>query len=318
MHDGHRSLPEGYHTPVMVEEVVSFLRPDRGGIYVDGTLGGGGHAEHILRSLSSSGKLIGFDVDADAITYAGRRLAHFGAKMSFVHGNFSTMKASLAKMSVPSVDGVLLDLGVSSHQIDDASRGFSFQQPGRLDMRMDVMQSVDAALVLNTRDEKALAEILWKYGEERHARKIASRIVALRRDRLFATSRELAEVVQSVTGKRFLAKSLARVFQAIRIVVNRELDNLRSGLRDAVDMLNPGGRIVVIAYHSLEDRIVKDAFRDESKTAIPSGSRYLPDQPHVPRLALLTRKPVVAGEDERLRNPRSRSAKLRAAERIQA
>jgi 16S rRNA (cytosine1402-N4)-methyltransferase len=236
--------------------------------------------------------------------------------MKIIRGNFSTMKVNLEKMSVPAVDGVLLDLGVSSRQLDDAARGFSFRQGGRLDMRMDRVAPKDARHVVNTYDEKTLAGILFEYGEERHARKIASRIVQRRAEREIESTEELASAVRSVVGNDHLTKSLARIFQAIRIEVNHELDHLRLALNDAVGMLNVGGRIVVISYHSLEDRIVKETFRDEARKTIPSGSKFLPDRPRVPRLAILTRKPLMAGEEEQASNPRSRSAKLRAAEKI--
>ena len=304
-----------YHTPVLADEVLQYLNAMREGTYVDGTLGGGGHAEHILRSTSPRSTLIGFDKDADAITFASKRLAPFVAQIKLVHDNVASVRTHLEKLSVKHIDGFLMDLGVSSHQIDDASRGFSFQGEGRLDMRMNAGQSLDAAAVVNSYDQEKLAEIFAAYGEERHARKIARKIVEMRKTTSIQTTKELAEIVKTVVGTYYLQKSLARIFQAIRIEVNDELEKLRSVLHDALDILNVGGRMVIISYHSLEDRIVKEFFKAESSKNIPSHSKLLPDRSRIPQLTVLTRKPVTAGEQEILGNPRARSAKLRAAEK---
>lgn len=305
-----------YHTPVLVEEVLTFLHPVPRGIYVDGTLGGGGHAEHMLTLCSPDGRLIGLDQDSDALVSARERLARFGDRVTYRKENFSAMGAALRELGVEKVNGILLDLGVSSHHLDDAERGFSFQADAPIDMRMDRDQALDGHTVVNTYAPDALVKIFWTYGEERNAKRIVRAMVRERERHTIDSTGELAVVVESAVGGRFLRKTLARVFQAIRIEVNRELEHLSSALRQSVDALETGGRIVVISYHSLEDRIVKDFFRDEARTAIPSGHALIADTPAEPHLRPLTRKPVEASPGECGRNPRSRSAKLRAAERI--
>ena len=306
----------GYHTPVLSDEVLSYLRLHHDGIYVDGTLGGGGHAEQIVRELSPQGRLVGFDRDSGAIRFAMRRLKDSLDRMIFVQDNFSHMKPRLADLGILRVDGVVMDLGVSSFQIDESSRGFSFQQESRLDMRMDQSQQFDARTVVNSYDQEKLAEIFWKFGEERNSRKIARAIVEERKRKPIDTTWDLRTTIERVAGGRFLQKTLARIFQAVRIEVNRELESLDEALRCMPDILLPGGRLVVVAYHSLEDRIVKNFFKEESRTSLPSGSKYLPDQARNPRLQILTKKPVMARADEIASNPRARSAKLRAAERV--
>jgi len=309
-------MTDGYHTPVLRDDVCHYLlaRPD--GTYVDGTLGGGGHAEAIVQAFSLHGQLIAFDRDAAAISFAKQRLVKFHEQVIFVQENFSRMKSELSRLGFKDVDGVLLDLGVSSFQIDEGSRGFSFQQDSRLDMRMDQNQKLDAWVVINTYEQRKLADIFWKYGEERNSSTIARAIVGARTEGPVGTTLELSTIVERAIGGRFLQKSLARIFQAIRVEVNGELASLEAALPGALDVLRPGGRLVVIAYHSLEDRIVKNFLRKESRTSIPSGSRYIPDREVEPRLRLLTKKPIIAGQSEIARNSRARSAKLRAAERV--
>jgi len=303
----------GFHESVLREEVLRFLLTDRSGTYVDGTLGGGGHAEGICRALGEHGRLIGFDRDAEAIDAARERLRPFGGAVTLVRENFADMGSVLGAMGVRSVAGILLDLGISSHQVDTPGRGFSFRPGGALDMRMDTREAVSARDVVNTYGEERLAAILREYGEERAARRIARAIVMARP---LATAGDLAGVVRECVGERFLTKSLARVFQAIRIEVNGELGHLRRVLAGVPDLLARGGRCVVISYHSLEDRVVKECFRAEAADRIPSAHRLVPDQQRTPRLALLTRKPVGASDEETARNTRARSAKLRAAERM--
>ena len=298
-----------YHEPVLCREALSFLLTDKDGVYVDGTLGSGGHAESICEQLSPRGRLIGFDADGDAIAEAGKRLQRFGERVTIVEANFRLLRERLAGAKIA---GLLLDLGVSSHQLDDGTRGFSFRSDDRLDMRMDRRAQFSAWDVVNTYPEEQLAKILWEYGEERLSRRIARSVV---RARPVDTTGSLASIVERCVGGRFLTKSLARVFQALRIEVNSELASLREVLAAVPDVLQPGGRCVVISYHSLEDRIVKDFFRAEAAERIPSGNALVPDTPRVPRLTLLTKKPVVAGKEEYERNPRARSAKLRAAAR---
>lgn len=305
-----------FHTPVLLSETLHYLNPQSAGIYIDGTVGGAGHAEEILHRLTAKGKLICIDADEDAIQFAKKRLGRFGKQVALVHENYHNLKAVLRSLNVEAVDGLLLDLGVSTAQLENPSRGFSYLRDERLDMRMDQRQKLDAWFVVNRYTEKELAEIFWKLGEERHARAIAKRIISARRNQPIETTGELMEIVQSVARRQYLMKSLARVFQAIRIEVNRELENLKKVLEDGTECLRVGGRLVVISYHSLEDRIVKNFFRGEAAEAIPSGSKFMPDRVRRPRLAVLTRKPVVASKEEVERNPRARSAKLRAAERI--
>jgi 16S rRNA (cytosine1402-N4)-methyltransferase len=312
-----RKLNEApYHTPVLLSEALQFLITRSDGVYVDGTVGGGGHAEGILERLDAQGKLIALDADDDALRASGDRLRKFGTRLLLRKSTFGNLTSTLNELKVSSIDGLLLDLGVSSHQLDDASRGFSFQTDSRIDMRMDTTQVFDAGEVVNRYSEGELAEMISTYGEERHARRIARAIVRERsRGELITTGAVRNAVGSAVTGG-FLAKTLARVFQAIRIEVNRELDQLRTVLAEAPRLLRRGGRLVVISYHSLEDRLVKEALRQASATSVPSGNLLVPDTVVVPTFRLLTRKPVTASEAEQWTNPRARSAKLRAAEKV--
>ena len=301
-----------YHEPVLCVEALGFLLTERNGTYVDGTVGGGGHAEQICRWLGPQGRLIGCDADADAIAEAEERLASFGARASLLRGNFRDLPAALAARGIGRVHGVLLDLGVSSYQLDAEGKGFSFRGDERLDMRMDTRQTLSAWDVVNAYSRERLAELLRDFGEERDAKRIARAIEARRP---VNTTAELSAIVEGCVGGRFLTKSLARVFQAIRIDVNGELESLGRLLEEIPGLLLPGGRCAVISYHSLEDRIVKDFFRREAAAAIRSGHKYAPDTPRNPRLEILTRHPVTAGDEECARNGRARSAKLRAAAR---
>jgi 16S rRNA (cytosine1402-N4)-methyltransferase len=305
-----------YHTPVLLAETLRFLNPQSEGIYVDGTVGGGGHAEAILNHLSERGRLIGIDADQDATEFARNRLRRFGNRVALVQGNSRNVKCILENLKVNAIDGMLLDLGVSGRQLDDEVKGFSFRGNERLDMRMDRRQILDAWTVVNRYSEETLADIFWNYGEERLSRRLAKKIVHVRRSRVIETTGVLADLIRSVVGTRFLTKSLARVFQAIRIEVNKELRNLEIALRDGIELLRVGGRIVVISYHSLEDRIVKNFFKEEAAQTHPSGSKLLPDQPKVAQLKILTKKPIVSSREEIRSNSRARSAKLRAAEKV--
>jgi 16S rRNA (cytosine1402-N4)-methyltransferase len=283
------------------------------GVYVDGTLGGGGHAEAICKQLGERGRLICFDADNDAIRFASERLKEFVGRVTFVHSNFRNIKSELRALGVNAINGLLLDLGVSSFQIDEEAKGFSFRGDERIDMRMDRRQALSGWDVVNTYDEAKLADVLWKYGEERNSRRIARRIVEAR---TIESTGNLASVIESAVGKQFLTKTLARVFQAIRIEVNDELRRLEQTLDDTIELMAPGGRMVVISYHSLEDRIVKTFFKSASADKTPSGHKYIPDTVLVPTLRILTKSPVHASDEETARNPRARSAKMRAAERI--
>ncbi len=309
-------MTNDFHIPVLKNEVLRYLQPSPGCVYVDGTVGGGGHAESVVERFFPRGTLIGFDRDPDALREAEQRLRKYRDNVVLVHDNFADIKSRLSALKISLVDGVLMDLGVSSHQLDIAARGFSYQNNGRLDMRMDQTQTRDASTVINTYEEPRLAEILREYGEERNARKIARKIVEMRSRKTIETTTELAGVIRMVCGGRYSMKTLARVFQAIRIEVNNELDNLRAGLMAAIAVLKPGGRLVVLSYHSLEDRIVKEVFQSQSRTRIPSGSKLIPDAVVRPAIRILTKKPVTAQPAEIALNSRARSAKLRAAERV--
>jgi len=300
----------------MLNEVMEHLFTVNNGVYVDGTLGGGGHAEKICEHLNDQGTLIGIDADADAIHEAEKRLQRFQHNIQLVNDNTAHIAAILHSCNISTVHGLLLDLGVSSYQLDEASKGFSFRGDQRLDMRMDRRQSLDAYAVVNSYEEEELADVIYHYGEERLSRRIARRIVQRREEIPIETTGQLASVIESVVGGKFAVKSLARVFQAIRIEVNNELHRLQSILHDSLDYMAVGGRIVVISYHSLEDRIVKTFFHECAATTIPSGNKFQPDTPRIPELRVITKKPLEASDEEQKTNPRSRSAKMRVAERI--
>lgn len=309
-------MTDEFHIPVLKNEVIRYLQPSPGGVYVDATIGGGGHAESIVELLSSRGRLIGFDRDPDALREAEQRLQNYRDNIVLVHDNFVAIRNRLSAMNISLVDGVVMDLGVSSHQLDTPERGFAFQSAGRLDMRMDRSQRLDAIAVINTYEEPRLVGILREYGEEKNARKIVRKIVEMRRQKTIATTADLAGIVTSVSSGRFVTKTLARVFQAIRIEVNHELTALKEGLTAAILILKPGARILVLSYHSLEDRIVKDHFRTAARRLLPSGSKLIPDQPIQPLIQILTKKPITAPASEVSFNPRARSVKLRVAERL--
>jgi len=288
-----------YHVPVLLKEVLAPLQPHAGGIYVDGTLGGAGHAAEILRASAPTGRLVGLDWDGDAIAAAGESLREFGSRVELVRENFAELEAVLMTLGITAVDGVVLDLGVSSHQFDEPSRGFSFQSDGPLDMRMNRERGRSAQDLLNTAEAVELADIFFNYGEERRARVIARNIVHAREQgERFATTSSLARLCGPRQGRIHPA---TRVFQALRIAVNDELENLKRGLAAAVRVLRPGGRLVVISFHSLEDRIVK---------------RYFLAQKEAGTVRIMTKKPLVATAEEVAANPRARSAKLRVAEKI--
>ncbi len=305
-----------YHTPVLLPQVLHFLFTRRDGVYLDATAGGGGHSEAIARHLDARGLLISVDVDPDSIKELRVRLKPFADRTALVKGNFAGLKQILGDRNIERVTGILFDLGVSSHQLDDESRGFSFRTDQKLDMRMDPEALLEAAAVVNTYEENQLAALIRTFGEERQAARIARAIVRQRDKSPMTTTKQLVAAVESAVGGGGTTKSLARVFQALRIEVNRELESLERALHDAIEILEPQGRIVVLSYHSLEDRIVKQQFRDASKSVRPGRTPLEEPTPIIPRLRLLTRKPVIpAGEEVNL-NPRARSAKLRAAEKL--
>jgi 16S rRNA (cytosine1402-N4)-methyltransferase len=309
-------VDQPYHIPVLLREAVDMLVTVRSGVYVDGTLGGGGHAEEICQRIFPEGLLVGIDADDDAQREAEKKLARFSPRVTFVHDNTVFLRSILHSHDIRTINGLLLDLGVSSFQLDERGKGFSFRADAPLDMRMDRRQPRDASSVVNEYDEHALADIFFTYGEERMSRRIARAITVQRSEQPIRTTKELAAIVERCVGGKFVTKSLARIFQALRIEVNDELGRLEKILHDGVEMLAPGGRIVVIAYHSLEDRIVKNYFAEQAATVTPSGVKFLPDTPREPALHLVTKKPIIASEDEQRMNSRARSAKMRVAEKV--
>lgn len=307
------------HLSVLPDEVLAFLAPTSGGTYLDGTVGGGGHARLILEASAPDGRLIGLDRDPSALRKAAEVLAPYGDRVVLRHSNFSEAAGVLGELGISGLDGILLDLGVSSHQLDETSRGFSFRGEAPLDMRMDPTGGQTAANVVNTAATEELVRIFREYGEERWAGRIARRIVQVRQQHPLTTTRELAELVRdTVPGGKAPARihPATRVFQALRIFVNQELEHVYRGITEAIDLLNPGGRLVVISFHSLEDRIVKRFFQEEAKGCICPPRLPACVCNHHPRFALLTRKGVRATEAEVDANPRARSAVLRAVRRI--
>jgi 16S rRNA (cytosine1402-N4)-methyltransferase len=299
----------------MLQEAVAALQPKSGGRYIDATLGGAGHAAAILAASSPNGWLFGCDRDGAAVEAAGRRLAEFAGRFELRQGNF----AELAEwLPAASCDGVLMDLGVSSPQLDEPGRGFSFQQDGPLDMRLDARQSLTAAELVNGAEPEELAKIFWELGGERNARRFARAIAGDREQRPFVKTRQLAELIERL-APRFGKKThpATRVFQAIRMAVNDEIGSLQKGLAAAVTVLRPGGRLAVITFHSLEDRLVKEFGRAASRDYTFAGTVDVPElrQPRRPELRWVIRKAVMPGAAELADNPRSRSAQLRVLEK---
>lgn len=291
------------HFPVLVEEVIEFLNPHPHGIYVDCTLGGAGHALKILERSSPTGQLIGIDRDEQAIEEAHKRLRPYEARTTIIHGNFSDLGEILRQLAIGEVDAILLDLGVSYHQLIDGQRGFSFQLDGPLDMRMDRTQGEPASKLINTLSQGELEEILRRYGEGRWARRIAKAIVRNRQKNPIVTTTQLRDIISTAVLKppRRIHPA-TKAFQAIRIAVNDELNNLGKVIRDGIPLVKSGGRLCIISFHSLEDRIVKQAFRQYEK---PPAS-----------ITIITKKPISPSRGEISENPRARSAKLRVAERV--
>jgi 16S rRNA (cytosine1402-N4)-methyltransferase len=315
--------PESPHVPVLLKETLDGLRVREGGVYIDGTVGAGGHASAILEQAKGV-RLLGLDVDPTALEIAGRRLLPYieQGRARLVRSNFSDLDSVAESEGFAPASGVLLDLGVSSMQLDTPERGFSFRAGGPLDMRLDPSGQVTAADLVNTLPESELADLIYKYGEEPASRRIARRIVEARRNGQITTTDQLRSIVYGAVGGRTAGRSRSaihpatRTFQALRIAVNRELQVLEEGLASAVKVLEPGGRLAVISFHSLEDRIVKLFIRQEQK-----GCICPPELPtcvcgRKPTLRAINRRPVEASDAEARRNPRSRSAKLRVAERI--
>ena len=294
----------GYeHLPVLVEDVIEFLGPHPDGIYVDGTLGGGGHALKILERSWPTGRLVGIDRDEEAIEEARKRLKSYEVRTTIIHGNFSDLRTILGELKISGVDGIVLDLGVSYHQLTNGKRGFSFQWEGPLDMRMDRSQGEPASKLINTLPQGKLEGILRRYGEERWARRIAKAIVRHRQKTSITTTTQLRDIISSAVLKqpRHIHPA-TKAFQAFRIAVNDELSNLERVIRDSIPLLKRGGRLCIISFHSLEDRIVKQTFRHYERDL---GS-----------ITVITKKPVLPPKEEIAENPRARSARLRVAERV--
>lgn len=305
------------HKSVLLNETIDGLNIKPDGIYVDGTLGGGGHAYEVCRRLGEKGSIIGIDQDAAAIEAASARLKDFGEKVTIVRSNYCDMKSKLHELGIDKVDGIVLDLGVSSYQLDTAERGFSYREDAPLDMRMDTRQKMTSRDIVNDYTEADLYRVIRDYGEDKFAKNIAKHIVQARAVKPVETTAELSEIIRASIPMKFQKKSghpAKRTFQAIRIELNRELDVLRDSLDDMIDLLNPGGRLCIITFHSLEDRIVKSAFRkNENPCTCP------PDFPvcvcgKKSKGSIITKKPILPSEEELEYNSRSKSAKLRIFE----
>jgi 16S rRNA (cytosine1402-N4)-methyltransferase len=302
------------HIPVLLNESVELLVTNKSGIYFDATLGFGGHSEEILKRLEGNGKLVAADVDEDAFNYSQKKFEP-DSRVSLYKFNFSSIDIISKIESVQFFDGVLADLGVSSFQLDNPSSGFTFREDAELDMRMDKSKQVTAADVINSFSEEELAKIFFELGEEKNSRKISRSIVEKRNRKKITTTREIVSVIEEITPVPYRNKTLSRVFQALRIYVNDELEMLKSFLNKSVDLLKPGGRIVILSYHSLEDRIVKEHFRYEALDCICPKEFPVCVCGKESRLKIITRKPLTASAEEISRNFRARSVKLRAAER---
>lgn len=309
---------EFHHIPVLADEVISQFELESGNVFVDGTLGGGNHAERMLKAFPGI-HLIGIDQDEDALAAAQKRLAPYGDRVTFVRENYRNIRAVLERLDIPEIHGGLLDIGVSSYQLDEGERGFSFHHDAPLDMRMDRRNEKTARDVVNTYTKEELAEIFWKYGEENWGLRIAEFIVRERKEKPIETTSDLVRVIRMAIPKRVRenAHPGRKVFQAIRIEVNDELGALEEGLEDFVDALAPKGRLAVITFHSLEDRIVKQTFRTMSQDCICPKDFPVCVCGHVKKLRIVNTKPITASKDECKMNPRSRSAKLRVGEKIE-
>ena len=311
-------MTEFHHVSVLLEECIDALAIKPDGIYVNGTLGGAGHSSRIAAQLTT-GRLIGIDRDPVALKAAGQRLAPYQDRVTLVHSNFCEVKQVLADLQIPGVDGILLDLGVSSPQLDDGSRGFSYMADAPLDMRMNNEDTLTAHTVVNQWSYEELKRILFDYGEERYAPKIAAAICNRREVKPIETTLELVDIIRSAMPAAALREKqhpAKRSFQAIRIAVNDELGSVEKVMRDAVDCLNPGGRLAIITFHSLEDRIVKVGMADAAKGCTCPSNFPVCVCGNQPKVKIISRKPIVSGEEELERNPRARSAKLRVCEKI--
>lgn len=306
------------HTSVLLEETIENLRVKPDGIYIDGTLGGGGHSYHIASKLTGTGRLIGIDQDEEAVVAAGKRLEGFGEKVTIVRDNYCNARNILKNIGIEKVDGIVLDLGVSSYQLDNAERGFSYQHDAALDMRMDTRQAISAKEIVNSYPEMELYRIIRDYGEEQFAKNIAKHIVKKRADKPIETTAELNEIIKAAIPAKMRqggGHPSKRTFQAIRIECNRELEVLKSSLDDFIEMLNPGGRICIITFHSLEDRIVKSAFKKNENPCICPSEFPVCTCGRISKGKVISKKPILPSDEEIEENKRSKSAKLRVFER---
>ncbi len=305
------------HEPVLVEPIMNLLQPVSGGVYCDATVGGGGHAEQILRASSPDGRLVGIDRDPDAVDAARARLAQFGDRVTIHHGRFSEMEDILAGLNIPCLDGLLVDLGVSSHQLDKAERGFSFMNAGPLDMRMDQKQEETASTLLDRLTEDKLADLIYEFGGDRNSRAIARSIKRMEKDGGLNTTRDLAVAVGRVSGrkKKGAINPATRTFQAIRIAVNNEMGELERLLEMLPEPLAVGGRVAIISFHSLEDRLVKKRMRDLAEPCKCPPKMPVCNCPPA-SVSYVTRRAVRVGPNEETTNPRSRSARVRSVRRI--
>lgn len=309
------------HKPVLLDEVIQHLRCAPGKSFVDGTVGGGGHARAILEKTAPDGWLIGIDWDEDALAKARFNLKRYEERLVLVWDNFARMGSILSRLNIQAVDGILLDLGLSSFQVDSAERGFSFSLPGPLDMRMDSREKTTAAHLVNSLKEEELADLIYRFGEERWSRRIARNIIRARAKAAIASTEQLAELVRRAipAGKRPRQRHPAtRTFQALRLAVNRELDHLRAFLQGALDLLRPGGRLAIISFHSLEDRLVKQTFANWARSCRCPVELPTCRCEGKPLVSLVNKKPVMPGNEEIKANPRSRSSRLRVVEKTEA
>lgn len=307
---------EKYHIPVLYEETLDNLVLDENGVYVDCTLGGGGHSEGILNRLSPNGRLVCIDQDENAIKFAGERLKDHKGKFQMFKDNFRNLETVIYMAGYDKVDGILMDIGVSSKQLDDGERGFSYNVDARLDMRMDQSSPLSAYEVVNEYEEEELARIIYEYGEERRARRIARVIVETREEKPIETTDQLVGVIKKVIKEKTKKHPAKKVFQAIRIEVNRELEVLEEAIDAAIKCLKPGGRLAIITFHSLEDRLVKNKFRDLAVDCVCPPEIPICVCNTVPKVKVITRKPIAPKKDELVDNKRAHSSKLRVCERL--
>jgi 16S rRNA (cytosine1402-N4)-methyltransferase len=304
-----------HHTPVLLDECLNLLITDLSGVYFDGTLGFGGHSQGILNKLNDEGRLVATDVDKDAFNFSMKRFES-DRRANLYNFNFSLVDVIAKIESLEFFDGILADLGVSSYQLDNADSGFSYRTDTRLDLRMDKSRSISAADIINSYSEEELANIFFNFGEERNSRKIARRIAEKRSVEMIKTTGQLTDIISEIVPPNYRMKTLSRIFQALRIFVNDELDNLKSFLTHSIEVMKKGSRLVIISYHSLEDRIVKEFFKEQTVEYLNPKIDPVGIIKKEAKLKILTKKPVLPTANEIVENFRARSAKMRAAERL--